>query len=196
MREILFSLLILTLHGCSTPKINSDIKSSEGASSDSAQSCVGSTELPDSIASSFESVEDPDLLQKALGGPNQGQLCQGQTYVSKVNTNITIFRAWNSTNPNSQFGNWWAFTKPTGSISAYHSNYEICYQWSPIDKLVSCTLEPNTKIVVGNGQSAFCSDYLTYPVSATQQIYIENSSETLTNCTVFDGEFNWKPSSS
>ena len=110
MKKTLFSLLILTLHGCSIPKINSDVKSSKATSSDPAQACLGSTELPDNIASNFESVEDLNLLEEALGGPNEGQLCQGQTYISKENTDITIFRAWNSTNLNSQFGNWWAFT--------------------------------------------------------------------------------------
>ena len=187
LKKTLFSVLILTVYGCSTYQLESEVNNSEAN-----QVCVGNTKLPDDIASNFEPIEDASLLKEALGSPKKGKLCQGQAYISKESENIIVFRAWNSTNKNSKFGKWWAFTKPTGKISIYRSEYEICYQWSPLDKLVSCTLIPNTKVIVGNGQSAQCSEYLTYQVSDTQQIYIENASLSLTNCKVFDGEFSWK----
>ncbi len=178
---------MLTFYGCASYQIESEIHNSEAE-----QICIGSTKLPDDIASNFEPIDDTPLLKEALGDPKKGKLCQGQAYISKKSSNIIIFRAWNSTNPNSKLGKWWAFTKPTGKISTYRSEYEICYQWSPLDKLVSCTLIPNTKVIVGNGQSTQCSEYLEYPVSEKLQIYINNASLSLTNCTVFDGEFSWK----
>jgi len=107
----------------------------------------GSSNLPENLANKFEKIEDKELLNEALGLPNKGKLCQGQVYKSKADTQITIFRAWNSTNPNSKFGKWWAFQKPTGKISTYRSEYEICYQWSPLDKLVSCILKPEVKLL-------------------------------------------------
>ncbi len=50
----------------------------------------------------------------------------------------------------------------------------------------------NTKVVVGTGQSAECSDYLTYPVSDKQQIYIDDAANSLADCATFTGEFNWQ----
>jgi len=186
MRKILFIIFVLTVYGCSTYQVESEIQHTEAD-----QLCAGSTNLPDNIAVKFEPIEDLALLKQSLGDPKEGKLCQGQTYISKESATIIIFRAWNSTNTNSKLGKWWSFNKPVGKISTYRSEYEICYQWSPLDKLISCTLMPKTKVVVGNGQSAQCSEHLTYPVSATQQIYIDDASVSLTDCTVFDGEFSW-----
>ncbi len=185
MKNILSIILMFTLYGCSSYPI-------ERETQNTAQSCSGSFNLPEHLANKFEKIEDKELLNEALGLPNKGKLCQGQVYKSKVDTQITIFRAWNSTSPNSKFGKWWAFQKPTGKISTYRSEYEICYQWSPLDKLVSCILKPEVKIVVGTGQSAECSEYLTYQVSDKQQIYIDNASMSLASCTIFSGEFSWK----
>ena len=187
MRNLFISILILALYGCASYPIGK-----EAQITDNARLCLGSSNLLDNLVSKFEAIEDIPLLNEALGSPNKGKLCQGRVYKSKENTQITIFRAWNSTSPKSKFGKWWAFKKPSGEISKYRSEYEICYQWSPLDKLVSCTLKPNTKVVIGTGQSAECSAYLTYPVSVKQQIFIDDASISLINCTVFNGEFSWK----
>jgi len=187
MRTILVSMLIIGLYGCASYPVET-----ESQVTDTTQLCLGSTNLPESLESKFEAIEDIDFLNEALGSLKKGKLCQGQVYKSKESSQITIFRAWNSTNPNSKFGKWWAFQEPTGKISTYRSEYEICYQWSPLDKLVRCTLKPETKVVVGTGQSAECSKYLTYQASDKQQIYIDDASMSLTNCTIFDGEFSWK----
>ena len=185
MKNILVTILILTLYGCSSHPVEIETKNI-------TESCLGSSDLPEGLASKFEKVEDKLFLGKALGKPNKGKLCQGQVYKSKEDSSITIFRAWNSTNSNSKLGKWWAFQKPTGEISKYRSEYEICYQWSPLDKLVSCTLKPEVTVVVGTGQSADCSDDLTYKVSDKQQIYIDDASMSLINCTTLSGEFSWK----
>lgn len=181
MKNLFATIFVLTLYGCAYLPSETD-----------TPTCVGSSTLPASLATKFEAVEDKQLLTAALGRPNKGKLCQGQVYKSKTDTHITLFRAWNSTNPTSKFGKWWAFHQPVGKISTYRSDFEICFQFSPLDMLVSCSLKPGSKIVVGTGQSAECSEYLTYPVSNKQQIYIDNASTSLDNCTLFDGEFSWK----
>ena len=157
-----------------------------------ASACLGSTALGAEQAASFQAVDDAALLAKTLGATGKGGLCQGQVYQSKAATTVTLFRAYNSTNPPSQLGNWWSFQKPQGRIAEYRRLDEICYQWSPLDMLVQCTLQPGTKVVVGTGQSAVCSQYLTYPASATQQVYIADAATALSNCAVSYGEFFWK----
>ena len=97
-----------------------------------------------------------------------------------------------SSNPNSKFGPWWSFLPPRGPISKYRSDYEICHQWSPLDKLISCKIKAGTKVVIGNGQSATCSDHLSYPASSARQIYIQDALQNLTRCKVYTGVFKWK----
>ena len=153
--------------------------------------CPGNARVPMKCRESFREIVNPDLLKKALGKPNEGKLCQGKVYV--VKKDLTIYRAWNSTNSKSEKGNWWAFNKPKGEISQYRANYEICYQWSPLDKLVTCTLKKGTEVVVGTGQSAECSKYLIYPASESKQIYIDNpTGNILANCTRNVSTFNWQ----
>ncbi len=187
MKNFLVMASVFSFLGCANTTVNNQ---PEQAARENI--CLGSTNLPDNVASKFEAVEDDAFLNEALGSPLKGGLCQGQVYKSKKESKIMLHRAWNSTNPNSKLGQWWAFNKPLGEVSKYRSDYEICYQWSPLDKLVSCTLKANTKVVVGTGQSAECSEYLTYPVSDKQQIYIADSANSLVNCTVLNGEFNWQ----
>jgi len=185
VKNIITIILGVALVGCSAHPITQKPQ-------EIVQSCLGNSNLSPKFANQFEKVEDTQLLKKALGSPNQGKLCQGQVYKSKAQAQVILYRAWNSTNAHSKLGNWWAFHQPAGKISNYRAEYGICYQWTPLDKLVSCTLKPNTKLVVGTGQSAKCSKYLTYPVSAKQQIYIDNAQSAVNNCRVLEGHFNWK----
>lgn len=157
-----------------------------------ADTCPGSTSLPPELAASFQPVQNAALLAKTLGAAGKGGLCQGQVYQSKAATTVTLYRAFNSTNPGSQMGNWWSFQQPQGRISEYRRMDEICYQWSPLDMLVQCSLPAGTQVVVGTGQSAVCSQYLTYPASSTQQVYVADASTALARCTVSYGEFSWK----
>ena len=185
MRKVILSTLTVIIAGC----VNNPTQSLSTV----APECEGSVELPPHLATLFKPIEDTTLLDNALGEPNRGGLCQGQVYVSLEETPVQIYRAWNSTNPGSQFGNWWAFEKPAGAVADYREDYEICYQWSPLDRMVSCTLSPGTKVVVGNGQSAECSQYLTYPVSDKQQVYIEDSASAVIDCTDHIGVLTWEP---
>ena len=185
MKRTIVLLSLFLIFGCSsidTQKANNGF----------TQKCLGNTEIDSEFRDQFIEIEDNSLLNLALGSPNEGKLCWGKVYIAKQNSNILIYRAWNSTNPNSQMGQWWAFSKPTGLISTYRYNYEICYQWSPLDKLVYGRLKPGTKIVVGTGQSAKCSDYLTYPISDEKQIFIKDASKSIENPQVYDLIFKWQ----
>jgi hypothetical protein len=48
------------------------------------------------------------------------------------------------------------------------------------------------KVVVGPGQSADCSEYLSYPASAAKQVYIEDASAQVLNCVAYEGDFSWR----
>ncbi|MFM2484325.1 hypothetical protein [Celerinatantimonas yamalensis] len=184
MKRILLGAFFIVLPGCSsylTEKANV-----------TAPNCLGHIDLPQALVAQFEPIANEALLSQALGKPQQGKLCQGRVYQSKKNAHVTIYRAWNSTNPSSKFGQWWSFFMPSGPISQYREDYEICYQWSPLDKMVKCTLKPNTMVVVGNGQSAQCSKYLSYAASAKVQVYIASASSAIEHCTEYDGVMSWK----
>ena len=97
MRSILTSIIILSLFSCVSLPINT------------VQVCSGNSNLNESIANKFVAIDNKQLLTEALGIPGEGKLCQGQVYKSKKDTQITLYRVWNSTNANIKFGNWWAF---------------------------------------------------------------------------------------
>jgi hypothetical protein len=154
--------------------------------------CPGTVDLPVEFAGRLEPAEDDTLLKASLGAPNAGSLCQGKVYeVVPDDAEVTIYRAWNSTNPNSRLGKWWSFTRPNGKVAQYRTDYEICYQWSPLDKLTQCKLKPGTKLVVGTGQSATCSQYQSYPASAAKQIYLD-SQLAVHDCKDYDLDFSWE----
>jgi hypothetical protein len=164
----------------------------EAPTAPAPQACIGSTALPPSLSAQFEPVADEALLAKAVGKEKQGALCQGRVYQAKAEASVVLFRAWNSTNPNSRLGSWWAMEKPEGRIVDYRKDYEICYQWTPLDMLVQCKVKPGAKVVIGPGQSMECSQYLTYPASARQQVFIDNAESALSDCTNAFGVFGWQ----
>lgn len=157
-----------------------------------ADACIGANTLPAQVASAFVEVQDAALLAQAVQPPTKGGLCQAKVYQSTAP--VMIYRAWNSTNPGSRIGSWWAFEKASGSVSQYRRDYEICTQYSPLDRLTQCKLKTGSMIVVGTGQSAQCDQYLTYPASASLQIYMskDKANVSVNNCEDFDGEFAWK----
>lgn len=179
MKKILFSLLVVVIQGCAHGPVTK--------TPDRIRSCIGTLDID---SQKFEPATDDVLLSQTLGEPLQGKLCQGKVFKSK--TRVTVYRAWNSTNPGSEFGRWWALKQPSGLTSAYRKNYEICYQWSPLDKLEKCTLKAGTKVVIGNGQSAKCSEYLTYPVSEKQQLFIPDAANSVADCQEYDSVIRWE----
>ncbi|MCG7571174.1 hypothetical protein FIU82_05725 [Pseudoalteromonas sp. THAF3] len=186
MKRFTITAILLLIGGCAQQPRSDDVNVLTKA-------CVGSTALPAQWQGQFRAVDNPELLQSALGEPQQGKLCQGQVYESTQPATVILYRAYNSTNPNSRFGSWWAWAKPSGTVSEYRANYEICYQWSPLDKLVRCELKPGVQVVVGNGQSAQCSEYLRYDVSAVQQVFIADADDAVHNCSDFNAVMQWQP---
>lgn len=155
-----------------------------------ASDCKGEPAPPKWLQSTFLETHNDDLLNQALGKPLQGGLCQGKVYT--VQKNIRLYRSWNSTNPGSKLGVWWSFFPPQGAIEDYRKEYEICYQWSPLDRLVSCELKAGRQVVIGNGQSAECSPYLTYPTSPGKQIYVPDPKSAFSECQSSTGVFSWR----
>lgn len=186
MKRIFWLSGVIFLAGCSQ-----FASEEQQATAEVTQQCLGNTTLPPRLANQFYQVTDPALLAESKGAPDQGKLCQGAVYQAKPKTQVVIYRAWNSTNPNSKLGQWWSFSEPSGPIALYRKNNQICYQWSPLDKLVRCTIKPGAKIVVGNGQSAQCSQYLSYPVSATQQVYLSDADGSVKDCDTYTGVISW-----
>ena len=200
MKNIITTVLLFSCAGCSTiiesptpPTAEKDTAEQTAASMSPV--CPGDIELPAELQGQFIAAEDQELLQRSIGKEDAGKLCQAKVYQAKENAQITIYRSWNSTNPNSQMGNWWAAKQPQGRVADYRVDYEICYQWSPLDMMTQCTLKPGTKVVIGTGQSALCSEYLTYPASAKKQIYIEAANEVVSDCNVYNAKFTWQEAS-
>ena len=194
IKNIHLCLFVVFLYGCTASPIiqdNHGNTSFDQSDQQSQNKCTGINKLPAEYVYAFEKTVDESLLKRALNDTDKGGLCQGSVYISKKDVTVQIYRAWNSTNPNSRLGKWWAFIQPEGGVAQYRKNYEICYQFSPLDKLTQCNLKANTKIVVGTGQSVKCDKFLTYPTSAIMQIYIESPS--LSDCKDYDGLFSWKP---
>lgn len=84
-------------------------------SASATDACQGTVDVPAEFAGKFKPAVDEALLNPAIGEPNTGSLCQGKVYVvSGDDVGVTIYRAWNSTNPGSRLGKWWAFYRPNG----------------------------------------------------------------------------------
>jgi len=185
LKQLLLTFPLIALCGCTTMT-----ELSAGQPSDE---CPGNPELPTDLAASLEPIEDKALLSAALGSPKQGGLCQGKVYETREWVEITLYRTWNSMDLKSRLGKWWVFDRPDGKVRRYRSDYAICYERSPLDKLTHCTLKGKTRLVIGTGQSVRCSRYLTYPSSEVKRIYIENASEAVFDCRDYDARFSWEP---
>lgn len=195
LNKLFTTLLLASCVGCANYGVVNDAKSSSvdaTALSVAQSSCLGDTELPVNLENDFQVANDDALLQRSLGEADKGKLCQGKVYKANADAEVIVYRLWNSTNPNSEMGSWWAAKQPQGKVASYRENYEICYQWSPLDKITRCTLKASSVVVIGTGQSAICSEYLNYPVSAEKQIYLENAADVMTDCTVQDGVLSWQ----
>ncbi|TMP39604.1 hypothetical protein [Pseudoalteromonas rubra] len=170
---------VLLLGGCSqtyTPQSHST-------------NVVPSCEMPQLEHPGLQLLADQTVPPGIILDSGQGGLCDAQNY--QVVQDLVIWRVWNSTYEGSKLGKWWSLEKPTGPISLYRAEFNICPKYSPLDMLVRCTLKAGTQVVIGPGQSAQCSEYFTYPQSDTNQLYLANAEQATTNCTTFSGQFSW-----
>lgn len=130
--------------------------------------CVGSvTTPPEGLAE----VDDPTLLQAALGETGKGKLCTGKTFVAEKP--VTVYRVWDGSKSYTALGSWWSFSPPEGPRDSYQKANIICPGWSALNRMSACRLKVGAHIAVGPGQSAQCPEGL-YAQSAVNQVYIPN----------------------
>lgn len=135
-----------------------------------AQACVGDVIAP---PAGMKETTDEALLASALGAPGKGALCKGKVFVAEKP--VTVYRVWDKDKAYTLYGRWWSFSLPVGPRDKYQVDNDICPEWSPLNIMSSCTIKVGTKVVVGPGQSAQCTDRL-LPASAVNQVYIPNDS--------------------
>lgn len=199
MRHFTILLCFLGLTGCSSfgsqstqeptsTKPSKTVLTPTNNQSDST--CLGNALPPGEMVNFLQRATNEGMLQRALGVSGEGGLCEGQVYV--VTQAFTVYRVWNSTNADSELGNWWSFFKPEGAISDYRKNFNICYENSPLDVLTACEIKAGSDIVIGPGQSNTCGEWLTHPVSKKKQIYLEGANTKLVECKTYQGHFQWR----
>jgi len=147
--------------------------------------CIGEVLPP---PSGMMEVQDPALLQRALGQPLQGKLCAGKVFRASEGAAVTVYRVWDASKPYTAMGSWWSFSAPQGSRDTYRAANEICPQWSALDRVTQCRLKPGAEVVSGPGQSAQCDAALTYPPSPANQVFVPNDARKqlmfVENCTM------------
>lgn len=146
-----------------------------------ADGCVGTVIKP---PEGMVPATDDALLASAIGAPGKGALCSGKVFEAKKA--VKVYRVWDASKSFTLYGSWWSFDKPVGPRDKYRLANDICPEWSPLNKMSSCTIKIGTKVVVGPGQSAQCADSL-LPASAVNQVKIPNDSRNnvlfVENCT-------------
>ena len=129
-------------------------------------------------------VNDPALLQSAVGAPGAGGLCRGKVF--EVVAPVPVFRVWAAAGVDSAFGRWWSLTEPEGPRDAYRIANGICREWSALDRASRCVLKAGARVVIGPGQSAQCNAGL-LAQSAVNQVYVPNDTRKnvlwVENCT-------------
>lgn len=163
-------LPLLLLGACSTLPPSPDLSSTPHSTLPPTSHCAGTIAAP---PPGIIPTDDPALLQLAVGEPNQGKLCTGQVLIA--NKAVLVYRVWDQARPGSLYGSWWSFQQPTGDREQYRIDNAICPEWSALDVVSVCLIKIGSKLVIGPGQSARCSDELTYPPSTVNQIYLPNN---------------------
>jgi hypothetical protein len=157
------------LTGCSTSPHQAVTAGS--TSTIDATACIGDIQP---VPNGLIAIDDPELLQAALGKPMQGRLCKGRVFVAYQP--VLVYRGWNHADPNSKFGSWWTFTRPASTRAQYRIDYAICPKWNPLTRISVCQVKVGSKLVVGPGQSAACPvDQLSYAASPYNQVFLPNN---------------------
>jgi hypothetical protein len=164
-----FALVLLVLVGLSACSSITTTPSAPQTVGIDGQVCMLNRvdSLPEATA-----VNDPAMLALALGASLKGGICAGKTF--KIHQPLQVYRLWDSQVAASQYGSWWALTRPSGSRDAYRQDYGICPNWSALNRLTACTVKPGTVIVIGSTQSVQCDDG-SYGVSPSSQVFIKNN---------------------
>jgi hypothetical protein len=163
-------LPLLLLSACSTVPTPPDLKSTPHTTQPSIAECTGAIATP---PPGLVPTDDPALLQRAVGEAKQGKLCTGQVFIAKAT--ILVYRIWDQAKPGSLYGSWWSFQPPTGNREQYRIDNAICPEWSALNVLSVCQIKIGSKLVLGPGQSAKCSETLSYPASPVNQVYLPNN---------------------
>jgi hypothetical protein len=89
---------------------------------------------------------------------------------------VVLYRVFDADKPYTQWGGWWSLQPPAGSKAQYRADNAICPEWSPLNKVVSCQVQPGSQLVIGTTQSAQCADGSIYPKTAQTQVFVPNDS--------------------
>jgi hypothetical protein len=96
-------------------------------------------------------------LDQAVKPAGQGGVSEAQ--VVRLTRDLPVYRMWsgpdklNASGQTNRLGSWWSFDRPTGSVSAYRSDYEICLSWNDLTWVAACTLKAGAVVAIGPGQS-------------------------------------------
>jgi len=170
-------LLLIVVSGCA---VHQQVPTGQLAGIDGI-ACRGAITVP---VVGLTAIDDPQLIQSALGKSGEGKLCAGRVY--QVTAPLTVYRVWNRSKSYSLYGRWWSLTRPTGPRAKYRKANDICPSWSELNEMIACTVIPGSRLVIGPGQSLTCKD-MTLPASPVNQVYIPNDSRNnilhVENCT-------------
>lgn len=163
--RIALSLLSLAVAGCASFPGNREVAEAgvDGVA------CVGA--VP-SAADQLTSASNTALLAKSQYASGKGGMCAAKVFA--VAGPVSVYRVYDSQNPHSMYGSWWALARPAGPKDDYRAINAICKAWSGLDRLVSCQARNSSEIVLGTTQSADCPDGTVYPKTAAIQVYMPN----------------------
>jgi hypothetical protein len=136
-----------------------------------------------------------DLVDSATT-TQQGGTIAATTRCYLIGQRITVWRVWDSTHPTGEVGKWWTLAPPRGSVSEFRRTFDVCKEWSQLDRLTTCTLLPGMRVVVGSGHGVHCN-HTSYPDSDRAQVYIPESECTprfkATKTPYQSLQFSWAP---
>lgn len=137
-----------------------------------------------------------DLVDDATN-TQQGGTTAATTRCYLVRQKTPVWRVWDSTHSDGEVGRWWTLAPPRGSVSEFRKTFDVCREWSQLDRLTTCTLLPGMRVVVGSGHGVRCNPFTSYPDSNRSQVYIPESECTpefkATKTPSQSLQFSWAP---
>jgi hypothetical protein len=179
MQKTTLILIVMFIAACATtpPKEDAQELPAEAARTQPLMGMDGVACVGELMATpqGFEELDEGDgaaLLAQSIAPSGKGGLCAGEVFLTKES--IKVYRVWNSSKEYTRLGRWWSLERPEGTRDEYRRAYAICRSWSALDRLVSCTIKPNTSVVIGVTQSATCEEPGEYDKTGAQQVYVPN----------------------